>query len=340
MAVSEFAADAGSEHAPATREPFGDVLRRNVATLSMLAVTVVLALVFGLTTDAFFSVPNLLNVLRQVAPLLVIAVGMTFVITTGQIDLSVGSTLAFVSATSAVLLEAGWDSSIVIVIGLLAGSLIGAINGWFAAYQGIPSFIVTLAALSFVRGFALLMTGGFSVPIDSDLFFIQLGRGQVFGVSSLALIALATAIVGAVVLSRMRFGQYVTGIGANEESVRRAGVGTRRIKLAVLVLSGALAAVAGMMTAARLGSGSANSGIAFELTVIAAVVLGGTDLFGGRGTILGTVIGAFLITMVGNGLILLGMSPFLTPIVTGLILLLALWVNERGFSGLTGQSRR
>ena len=319
---------------PSSKEPLSDALWRNIATVSMVGVAILGAVFFGFVTDTFMTAGNVLNVLRQMAPTLVVAVAMTFVITTGQIDLSVGSTVAFVSALSAVLLDGGWDSSIVIVVALAAGATVGAVNGWFAAYQGVPSFIVTLAALSFVRGFALLLTEGFSVPISRDTFFINIGRGQLFGISVPALIAVSAAILGAVVLSRMRFGQYVTGIGSNEESVRRSGVDTRRIKMAVLVISGMSAGVAGMMIAGRLGSGSANSAVAFELTVIAAVVLGGTDLFGGKGTIVGSIVGTFITATVANGLILMGVSPFFTQIVTGVILLLAVWVNLRGFARL------
>jgi simple sugar transport system permease protein len=323
--------------APESSEPLGDIARRNIQTLSMIGVAFVVALFFAVVTDTFLTGANLLNLARQMAPTLVVAVAMTFVITTGQIDLSVGSTVALVSASSATLLDLGLDSSIVIVAALAIGAAIGAINGWFSAYQGVPSFIVTLAALSFVRGFALLITEGFSIPIDADLFFVNIGRGQLLGISVPALLSLGAVVLGAIVLSRMRFGQYATGIGANEESVRRAGVDTRRVKLLVLVLSGVAAAVAGMMIAARLGSGSANSAQAFELTVIAAVVLGGTDLFGGRGTIVGTMVGTFITATVANGLVLMGVSPFLVPIITGLILLLAVWVNIRGFSQASGR---
>jgi simple sugar transport system permease protein len=319
---------------PSSKEPLRDAMWRNIATVSMVGVAILVAAFFGFMTDTFMTTGNVLNVLRQMAPTLVVAVAMTFVITTGQIDLSVGSTVAFVSALSAVLLDGGWDSSVVILIALLAGATIGAINGWFSAYQGVPSFIVTLAALSFIRGFALLLTEGFSVPISRDLFFINIGRGQLFGISVPAIISVGVAILGAIVLSRMRFGQYVTGIGSNEESVRRSGVNTKRIKMAVLVISGTSAAIAGMMIAGRLGSGSANSAVAFELTVIAAVVLGGTDLFGGKGTIVGSIVGTFITATVANGLILMGVSPFLTQIVTGIILLLAVWVNIRGFAPL------
>lgn len=335
MSTSEIStAPPEDEAGPSSKEPLRDQMWRNIATVSMVGVAIMVAAFFAVTTDTFMTTGNILNVLRQMAPTLVVAVAMTFVITTGQIDLSVGSIVAFVSALSAVLLDAGWDSSIVIIAALAAGAGLGAVNGWFSAYQGVPSFIVTLAALSFVRGFALLLTEGFSVPISSDLFFINIGRGRLLGVSVPSIIAVLAAILGAIVLSRMRFGQYVTGIGSNEESVRRAGVDTRRIKMGVMVLSGTAAAVAGMMIAGRLGSGSANSAVAFELTVIAAVVLGGTDLFGGKGTIVGSIVGTFITSVVANGLILMGVSPFLTQIVTGLILLLAVWVNLRGFEPL------
>jgi simple sugar transport system permease protein len=306
--------------------------RTNKATVAMLGVTVVLFAVFGLAAPNFLSFANISNLATQVAITLIVAVAMTFVITTGQIDLSVGSTVAFVAAGTAELLQAGWDSSLVIIAGLLAGLVWGLVNGWLSAYQHIPSFIVTLASLSVIRGLAQLWTQGFSVPIDKRLFVAKIGDATWLGFSVLAWIALATVAVGAVLLSRMRFGNYVNGIGAQEESVRRAGVNTRRIKMITLMLTGLAAGAAGILTAARLGSGSSNSGQGFELTVIAAVVLGGTNLFGGRGTVVGTIIGALITGVIANGLTLLGVSPFLAPIVTGLVLIAAIWVNLRGRS--------
>ncbi|MFC6885976.1 MULTISPECIES: ABC transporter permease [Actinomadura] len=306
--------------------------RANKATLAMAGVTVALFLVFGIAADNFLSFANLSNLLTQVAITLIVAVAMTFVITTGQIDLSVGSTLAFVATLTAEMLKAGWDSSVVIVAGLLAGLLWGAVNGWFAAYQKIPPFIVTLATMSVIRGLAQLWTQGFSVPIDRRLFVARIGEAKFLGFSALAWIAVAVVVVAAVLLAKMRFGSYVNGIGSQEESVRRAGVNTDRIKMITLMLAGLAAGAAGLLTAARLGSGSANSGQGFELTVIAAVVLGGTNLFGGRGTMVGTVIGALITGLIANGLTLLGVSPFLTPIVTGGVLLAAIWINLRGRS--------
>jgi simple sugar transport system permease protein len=306
--------------------------RFNKATVAMFGVTVVLFVVFGVTSPNFLTFGNISNLATQVAITLIVAVAMTFVITTGQIDLSVGSTLAFVAACTAELLQAGLDSSLVIVIGLLAGLAWGLLNGWLSAYQMIPSFIVTLATMSIIRGLAQFWTQGFSVPIDARLSVAQLGSAKFLGFSVLAWIAIITVMLGGLVLAKTPFGNYVNGIGSQEESVRRAGVRTARIKMITLALAGLAAGAAGILTAARLGSGSSNSGQGFELTVIAAVVLGGTNLFGGRGTMTGTVIGAVITGVIANGLTLLGVSPFLTPIVTGLVLIVAIWVNMRGRS--------
>ncbi|MBB4932658.1 simple sugar transport system permease protein [Lipingzhangella halophila] len=302
----------------------------NKPTLLMVGVTVLLFAALGVATPDFLTFANLSNLATQVAPIVIVGVAMTFVITSGQIDLSVGSTIAFVAAVSAEMLVAGLDSSLVIVLGILSGAAWGLVNGWLAAYQRIPPFVVTLATMSVIRGVALLRTEGFSVPIDNRLMLAQLGQTDLLGFSVSAWIALVVAVLGAILLNHTRYGQYITGIGSNEESVRRAGVNTRRTKMLALVFTGAAAGLAGLLIAARLGSGSANSAEAFELTVIAAVVLGGTNLFGGRGTIVGTVIGALITGAIANGLTLLGMSPFLTPIVTGCVLILAIWLNLRG----------
>jgi len=288
----------------------------NKPTLAMLAVTVAVALVFSVTTSSFLTFTNISNLATQIAPGL----------------MSVGATVAFVAAMSAELIQAGVDSSVVFVAAPLMGAAWGLVNGWLAAYQGIPPFIVTLATLSIIRGIALYRTEGFSVPITPGTAFAKLGTASWLGFSASAWIALAVVIVGAVALNRTRFGRYVTGIGSNVESVRRSGVNTRRVLMMTLVFTGLAAGIAGLLIAARLGSGSANSANGFELTVITAVVLGGTNLFGGRGTVIGTVIGAVLTGIIANGLTLLGVSPFLTPIITGVVLLVAIWINMRGHS--------
>ncbi|XWN34511.1 MAG: ABC transporter permease [Devosia sp.] len=297
--------------------------------LSIAAFFVVVCVFFGLTTDAFLTAPNLLNLLRQSAPILIVAVAMTFVITTGGIDLSVGSILGLVNALCAIALAAGLPWPLAVVLMLALGAGIGAFNGFFIAYEGIPAFIVTLAGLSAIRGFALLLTEGYSVPIDSGLFFVEIGRGWLFGIPFPAIVALAVALAGYLALAHTPFGRYITGVGANEEAVRRSGINVRRIKLLAYMLTGTAAAAAGLVIAARLGSGSSNAGVMFELEVIAAVVLGGTNLFGGRGTIIGTILGALTIAVISNGLILSHISPFFTQIVTGAIILAAIWLNTR-----------
>jgi simple sugar transport system permease protein len=220
---------------------------------------------------------------------------------------------------------------VVIVLMLALGALIGAVQGFFIAYEGIPAFIVTLAGLSAIRGTALLLTKGYSIPVDPESAFNAIGRGWVLGIPLPAIIAVAILIIGYLIFSETSFGRYVTGVGANTEALRRAGVNTKRTILGVYVLSGSAAALAGLILAARLGSGSSNAGVGFELDVIAAVVLGGTSLFGGRGTMIGTMLGALTVAVIGNGLILAHLSPFLTPIVTGIIMLIAIWLNFRLF---------
>ena len=242
---------------------------------------------FSLSADAFLTQRNLLNLLRQSAPILIAATAMTFVITTGGIDLSVGSILAIVNATCAILLKYQFDWVLVIFILIFIGIICGLVQGYFIAFEGLPAFIVTLAGMSAIRGIALLMTEGFTIPIDKN------------------------------------------------EAVRRSGVNIKLYTLITYVFCGISASIGGIIIAARLGSGSSNAGVMFELEVIAAVVLGGTNLFGGRGTIMGTVLGALTIAVIGNGLILLHVSPFYTQIVTGFIILIAIWLNMRYFQKTT-----
>ena len=306
-------------------------MRESGGVASIAAFFVLVVVVFSVVTQAFLSEPNILNILSQIAPLMIVAVAMTFVITTAGIDLSVGSILALVNALAAILLQAAVPWLVVVGLMLLIGALVGVIQGFFIAYEGIPAFIVTLAGLSTIRGIALLLTKGYSIPIDPNSPFNDIGRGWVFGLPLPAITAVGVLAIGYIVFNETTFGRHVTAIGANIEAVRRAGVNVRLLTLLVYVLSGMAAALAGIIIAARLGSGSSNAGVGFELDVIAAVVLGGTSLFGGRGTMIGTMLGALTVAVIGNGLILSHLSPFLTPIVTGVIILVAIWLNFRLF---------
>jgi len=311
-----------------------DFLAANAQVLSIAAFFVLCCIVFSIMTDAFLSAGNLLNLLRQSAPLLIVAVAMTFVITTGGIDLSVGSTVALVNALAAIALRADLPWPLVVIGMIAVGACVGLFQGWFVAYQRIPSFIVTLAGLSALRGIALLLTQGFSIPIASEGWFTQIGRGWFLGIPMPAFVALLAIGLGAVILSRTRYGRQVIAVGANAEAARRVGMPAQKVVASVYVLTGAAAALAGIIIAARLSSGSSNAAVGFELDVIAAVVLGGTSLMGGRGTILGTTLGALTIAVIGNGLILAHISPFFTQIVTGAIILIAIWLNTRIFARL------
>ena len=317
-----------------------DLLGSNAQLLSIAGFFLIMVVIFSIASPVFLSTGNILNLVRQTAPILIVATAMTFVITTGGIDLSVGSVVALINASAAILLQAGMPWPLAVIGLILLGAAIGAMQGWFIAYQGIQAFIVTLAGLSALRGIALLMTEGFSIPISTDLGFVSIGRGWFLGVPAPTWLALIVAVLGFIVFRSTRFGRYVTAIGANQEAARRSGIATRRTILWVYVLTGIASAVAGIVIAARLGSGSSNAAVGFELEVIAAVVLGGTSLMGGRGSIFGTVLGALTIGVIGNGLILAHVSPFFTQIVTGAIILLAVWLNAQVFSRLTSTTRR
>ena len=328
-----------SRHAtiPAPSRSWHDFLIEHAQVLSITVFFVLCCVLFSILSPFFLMPDNLLNVLRQMPPLLVTAVGMTFVITTGGIDLSVGSIVALTNAVCALALQAGVPWPLATVLVLILGGIVGLAQGWFVSYQKIPAFIVTLAGLSILRGIALLLTKGYSIPIDepSAAPLLAIGRGWIFGFPIPAILAIVILAIGAFVLRETKYGRYVTAVGANAEAARRVGIPSARILTSVFVLTGITSALAGLLIAARLGSGSSNAAEGFELDVIAAVVLGGTSLLGGTGTILGTVLGALTIGVIGNGLILVHTSPFLVQIVTGAIILLAIWLNTRIFGRLS-----
>ncbi|MGX5666553.1 ABC transporter permease [Rhizobium daejeonense] len=316
----------------AAGSPVADFLSEHAQVVSIAVFFAVCFLFFSATTDTFLTAGNILNVLRQAAPILVVAIAMTFVIITGGIDLSVGSQVALINAVAALILAMGFPWPVVVVGMIVFGAALGMAQGWFVAYQGIPSFIVTLAGLSILRGFALYLTQGYSIPINNVPGFFALGRGEVFGFPVPALIAVGVALIGYVVIASTKYGRQVVAVGSNLEAARRVGMPAKWILSSVYMVSGIACALAGLLIAARLGSGSSNAAVGFELQVVAAVVLGGTSLMGGRGSILGTILGTLTIAVIGNGLILLHISPFFTQIVTGAIILVAIWLNTRIFT--------
>ena len=279
----------------------------------------------ALATDHFLSSTNLLNVARQAAPIIIIGVGMTFVMATAGIDLSIGSIVALASCLAASWLDLGLTVWAVLPMILLVGAMLGAVNG-ILVQAGIPAFIVTLAALVSVRGFAFVYSDGYAIPIDNEIF-VWFGRGAVLGVNTPMVLAILVAIAGWFALNRTRFGLHALAIGGREEAARVMGLAVGRVKVLVYTLTGVLAALGGIVISARLANGSPNAGMSLELDVIAAVVLGGTSLFGGSATIAGTVVGALFINFIRNGLNLLNVDPYWVQVVTGIVLVVAVLLN-------------
>ncbi len=310
---------------------------RNFGVLSILVVFAVLFVFFSLRADAFLTAENLVNVGRQIAPTVVVAVVMTFVITTGAIDLSVGSVVGL-SASVLALMASNGNAVVALLATLAIGAAVGFVNGYLTAYSRLQSFIVTLAALTAIRGLALLITQGYSTPIDAD-WLLAIGQGKFLGLYNPTWMAIITVAAGWYVFTQTRYGRYIVAVGSNAESLRRAGVNIRRVQLWALVGTGLFAAIAGVMVAARLASGSSNSGTGFELEVITAVVLGGTSLLGGRGSIVGSMIGALTLGIIANGLVLLHVDVYWVPISQGVILIVAIFLNSKLFSRIVGNLR-
>jgi ribose transport system permease protein len=284
-------------------------------------------LVASVMTEHFLSADNLLNIARQVSINAIIAVGMTCVILSGGIDLSVGSVMALTGTLMAGMMASGVPPSLAILLGLAAGIAFGTANGFFVAYARMPPIIVTLATMGIARGLALIYTGGYPIS-DLPGWFEFFGRGNVLGLQTPVLIMLLVFAVAYVVLEHTPVGRYIYAIGGNEEATRLTGVRVPRYKLLVYGISGLTAAIAGLVLTSRLMSGQPNAGVSFELDAIAAVVMGGTAINGGRGAIAGTLIGAVMLGVLNNGLNMMGVSPYLQNIIKGVIILLAIYISR------------
>jgi len=278
-------------------------------------------------SDKFLTGANLENIARQVSINAIIAVGMTCVILTGGIDLSVGPVMALSGTLTTGLMVAGVPAPIAILIGLLIGVGFGVGNGIFVAYLKMPPIIVTLATMGIARGLGLMYTDGYPIAGMPD-WFAWFGRGTLFGIQVPILIMLATYFFAWVLLQHTRVGRYVYAIGGNEEAVRLSGVRASRFKLLVYSISGLTAAIAGLVLSSRLMSGQPNAGVGFELDAIAAVVLGGTSLQGGYGRVWGTVIGVLLLGMINLMLGYLGVQSHWQGVVKGVVILLAVLLQR------------
>jgi ribose transport system permease protein len=300
--------------------------RRDIIYVGFVLVFIIFAILLG---DKGFLIPNnLVNILRQTAIVAVIAVGMTFVIGNAEIDLSVGSTAGLASITTAIAIQ-HWGIVAGIVAGLLVGVVVGAINGSLVAFVDIPSFLVTLAMMGIAAGLAQWVTDSAPQPILDKTYNFIFGSGNIGPIPILILWSLIVVVIGAIVLKRTRFGREVLATGANRTASDYTGINTKMIKFKVMLISGVLAALAGMLYAGRLQSGRYQWGAGDEMNAIAAVVLGGTAMSGGRGSVIGTLIGALLMGLINNGLILGGLDSSQQQVVRGVIIVLAVALAKK-----------
>ncbi len=318
---------AGAAEAPGPFQTWLNLAKRSTVTLPLLGLVIV-SLIMAATSDNFMSLDNLANVLRQISINAIIAVGMTFVILTGGIDLSVGAVMACVGAVAAGLMVfSGLPGAVALLACLALGGLFGLLNGALVAFAGMPPIIVTLASMSVARGIGLTYSGG--RPISGMPEWINVfGRGSLLGVSTPIVIMAVVYLVAWVLLARTPFGRHVYAIGGNEQATRLSGIRVRRIKGLVYVISGLTTALAAVVFISRVSSGQANAGTGFELDAIAAVVLGGTAISGGRGSIIGTLIGAALLGILNNGLNMMNIEPYPQLIIKGAIILAATYISR------------
>lgn len=301
-----------------------------VDKLGPVIALVFLVIVITVLNPSFVSINNLMNLLRQVSVNGFIAFGMTFVILTGGIDLSVGSTLALSGAITASFLASGLNPFIAILIGLMTGAMLGAINGVLISKGGMAPFISTLATMTIYRGATLVFTDGNPITgIGESDFFNFIGRGYMLGIPFPVILMFICYILLFVLLHKTTFGRKTYAIGGNEKASKIVGVKIDKIKILIYTISGVMASISGIILTSRLNSAQPTAGNAFEMDAIAAVVLGGTSLSGGRGRIFGTLIGAIIIGTLNNGLNLLGVSSFYQQIVKGLVIVAAVLMDRR-----------
>ena len=313
--------------APRARSPLAN-WRQYVIYLGFAVIFVIFSVT--LHDRGFLDPNNLLNIVRQTAVIAVMAVAMTFVLSAGEIDLSVGAVAGLASVTTAIAMES-YGVAPGILAGLATGAAVGLFNGWLTTRVGIPSFLTTLAMLGMATGVAMWISDTASIPILEPFYISVFGGGDIGPIPSLLIWMLVFATVGHLMLRRTTFGRRVLATGGNETAARYSGIDTASIKLRVLLMSSTVAAVAGMLYAGRLQSGRFQLGQGDELSVIAAAVLGGTSLFGGMGTVVGSIIGALMIGLINNGLLLMGLEFSQQLIARGAIIILAVAL---------GQSRR
>lgn len=301
-----------------------------MSELTTVIALIILMAVITIINSNFLTANNLLNLLLQVTSNALIAFGMTFVILTGGIDLSVGSILALSSALTAGLLGSGMPVTLAILISLILGCILGMMNGLLISYGKLAPFIVTLATMTIFRGATLVYTNGNPITKGlSDTFLFQfLGQGYIVGIPFPVIIMFIVFIVLYVLLHKTAFGKSVYAIGGNEKAAYISGVKLNKVKIIIYSISGIMASISGLIITSRLSSAQPTAGASYEMDAIAAVVLGGTSLSRGKGRILGTLIGALIIGVLNNGLNIIGVSAFWQQVVKGVVILIAVLIDR------------
>jgi ribose transport system permease protein len=306
-------------------------LKAIVGEFGIAIALIVEVLLFSSLSPYFFTADNILNVTLQTSITAIIAAGMTFVILTAGIDLSVGAVVAFSGVITTSMLKLDFPFAVsfplALLVGISVGIISGSIAGMFITRFNITPFIVTLSLMTIWRGSSYMYTDGRPVWGLPEQFGF-LGSGRLFGIPLPTIIMICVYIIAYLVLRRTRFGRYVYAVGGNKEAARLAGINIKRVLSSVYIISGALCAVSGILLASRMNSGQPNAGLMYEMDAIAAVVVGGTSLFGGRGTIVGTFLGAMLIGVLRNGLNLLNVNSYVQMVVLGVVILLAVLLDQ------------
>ena len=317
--------------APLTRAPAGleerPSLRDWMERVLPYASVVVLFIVLSILSPYFLTLQNLSSVCRQTAVITIIGLGMTLVMISGGIDISVGSVMAFGGICGTMLLQAGWPLTAAVAGAVVAGAAWGLVNAFVITVLKVSPFIATLGTMGAARGVTLVITNGMPV-VNLPASFGRLGDGNILRVPVPLVILVLLALLTGFILKYTRLGRYSYVIGSNAEAARYAGVPVRKYLVAIYVFCGALTGLAGMIEASRLVTGQPTAGTGYELSVIAAVVIGGASLSGGEGTVAGTIAGAFLMGLISNGSNLLGVSPFWQQVLIGTIIVLAVAVDE------------
>lgn len=298
-------------------------------TYMLIFIVIGLGLILSIISNNFLTTSNLLNVVRQIAINGILAIGMTIVCLTGGIDLSVGSIVALSGIiTAGILRDYNAPTALIVVIAIAVGGVMGLYNGYFVAYWNAAPFVVSLSMMTIARGMTYVYSDGRPISNLPERFLV-LGKGSILGIPLPTVILILVFVLASVMLTKLKFGRYIYAVGGNEHAAMVSGINVKRIKMMVYVLSGMACGIAAIILTARVSAGLPTAGNGYELDAIAATVIGGTSLSGGRGRLWGTMVGAILLGIVNNGLDLLNVSSFYQQIIKGLIILGAILIDSK-----------